>query len=148
MRNPVAPEIRFARHYTVSPGTGCWRWHGAKTRNRYPLFAANGTCRSARQVAWELHHGASVHASVRFASACGDDACVNPDHLRIVEADNWTHRLTYHEVREIRQRHASGTPRDQLLADYNLSLQSLDQVLTGVTYRTAGGPILERNDGV
>lgn len=59
---------QFEDRYVPVPEAGCWIWTEART--------------PARRTAWLLNRGARP-AGRRLMQRCGNEACVNPDHLAL-----------------------------------------------------------------
>jgi hypothetical protein len=67
--------------------TGCWEWQSHLHFGKFPYLLhkqENGkwTTRSVRRISYELHVAPLVK-SVVITPSCGNDSCVNPDHLKI-----------------------------------------------------------------
>lgn len=70
MKNKHKLQEQFDDRYIPVPEAGCWLWD------------CEG--RPASRTAWLLRHGAKP-AGKRIQHACGNEARVNPEHLRIAD---------------------------------------------------------------
>ncbi len=79
---------RFAQKYEVTSAgyeTPCWMWVAGKDKWGYGRFRYQGRAALAHRVSWELHKGALPdYPALEIDHLCGNQACVNPDHLRAV----------------------------------------------------------------
>lgn len=74
MKNKRKLQEQFEDRYIPVPEAGCWLWDDENRPSGRP----------ASRTAWLLRHGAKP-AGKRILHACGNEACVNPEHLRIVD---------------------------------------------------------------
>src|SRR5437867_3583750 len=124
--SPWKPKVDF----TGSP-IGCWVWLGMKDpggRGQFPygIFKIKNHRYKAHRVAWELAKG-PIPKGLCVLHKCDNPPCVNPDHLFLgTKGDNFADarakgrlialrgeeasmaKLTWKQVREIREKHASG----------------------------------------
>lgn len=67
--------------------SGCWKWHGATSKEGYGVLQIGGKQRFARRVFWEWFVGEipkdQVVALRRHAPECIGRVCCNPDHLLV-----------------------------------------------------------------
>jgi hypothetical protein len=62
----------------------CWIWMGALDKGRPVLHVGRGkACRSVRAILWERLHG-PVPKGRAVKTSCGENGCVNPDHMALV----------------------------------------------------------------
>ena len=65
------------------PNTGCWLWAGSVDRASIPMARIDGRTRSIRAaIAEEM--GFKLSGSLSSTPGCGQQACVNPDHIKVV----------------------------------------------------------------
>lgn len=60
--------------------TGCWIWHGGRTKKGYGQIWMNGRQELAHRVSWILHHG-PIPLGKLVLHECDIYPCVNPGHL-------------------------------------------------------------------
>jgi hypothetical protein len=63
-------QSQFEDRYVPVPEAGCWIW--------------TETGRPARRTSWLLERGTRPGGR-RLEQRCGNDACVNPDHLHLAD---------------------------------------------------------------
>jgi hypothetical protein len=129
----------------------CWTWTGAKL-GAYGGFHMNGKVIGSHRVAYTLAHG-EIPDGYHVLHRCDNPVCVNPDHLftgtpKVNMADKVQknrqrkgervpgHRLTEHDVAEIRDRFAKGESKASLARRYEVGWSTIRDVVCGVTWRT------------
>lgn len=80
---PTPVEVRFWRHVSPCPNTGCWWWMGAIQRKGYGHMGRGG--RGAGNVicsrlSYQMHYGVDP-GELFVLHRCDSPACVNPEHL-------------------------------------------------------------------
>ncbi len=82
---PTSPEIRFMRHVSPCPNTGCWFWTGAGV-GQYGTFKIGGAGTKqflAHRFSYLIHKG-PIPDGLELDHLCRVRCCVNPDHLEPV----------------------------------------------------------------
>lgn len=60
----------------------CHFWLGAKQKQGYGMFSANGKTISAQRFSYIIEHG-SIPENMVVHSTCENNDCVNPNHLKL-----------------------------------------------------------------
>ncbi len=145
----------------VGKPDACWPWRKCSPNRRptYSIVARRGqdVVRLASRVAFFLHNGRDT--ALWVLHKCDNPRCVNPNHLfegtpqdnsddraakgRHKGWPNMTHygeghgraKLTEKQVREIRQRYASGEQQIDLAPLYGVSNVAISKITTRRTWR-------------
>jgi hypothetical protein len=72
---------RFWRNVDVGERRACWIWDGATDGHGHARFGSG----PADVHAYQLVRGPLARGA-RLEHSCGNDRCVNPEHMRVVEA--------------------------------------------------------------
>ena len=80
----AAALARFLGKIEVNDVTGCWSWQGATSRG-YAQLVESGKVRSAHRLSFE-HYNHDIPSNLQVDHLCRNRACVNPDHLELVTA--------------------------------------------------------------
>ena len=64
---------------------GCWEWHGPLHRG-YGQASRNGVSVRAHRAMYEQLTGVSIPEQMTVDHICRNRACVNPDHMELVDA--------------------------------------------------------------
>lgn len=80
LRRPLA--VRFEKHFTPEPNSGCWLWFGATDSRGYGQMRIAKRARHATHVSLELV-GRTVPTGMQACHHCDTPECVNPEHLFI-----------------------------------------------------------------
>lgn len=92
MSEPYVVEDEHSRTFwsRVDQSDGCWEWTGSRNQKGYGQATLNGRRTGAHRVAW-LRSGRTIPDGLQLDHLCRNRACVNPDHLEVV--DNRTNVL-------------------------------------------------------
>ena len=81
MRWPVYRRGIQPWDYDEDADTGCWIWrYGKSAQGHGRLNVGNGKSEYAHRFSYEQQHG-SLPSGTAITHACGDNSCVNPEHL-------------------------------------------------------------------
>jgi len=118
--------------------TPCWIWRFASDTSTKPLTSPSFGERKPDRVVWENERG-PLHLKEHLVHICGQRACVNPDHMRLVHegGDEFPYsqaKLTEDDVRAIRA--SEGTVSiPELVKQYGVSTTSIRAVLNRETWK-------------
>lgn len=154
-------KVRFDRHWTPEPNSGCWLWLGfINATTGYGTFRLDPKelGKSAHRASWILHRGA-IPGGLQVCHKCDVRCCVNPDHLFLGTATenmqdaaqkgrmNWKGRprpnlprranhpmakLTEADVLAIRSETASGR---ELAERFGIRRETVSRIRRGHTWR-------------
>jgi len=149
-------EERFWKRVIKRGAEDCWEWTGAKSTAGYGQLRMYGQAFYAHRLIWEWTYG-SIPDGIEVCHACDNPECVNPAHLFLgSHADNivdmhtkgrWrskrgirgeangNSKLTWPDVREIRQRYVAGGETQRGLAiEYGVGKTTIARVLRNQTW--------------
>jgi HNH endonuclease len=159
-------EQRFwARVVKHEPG--CWEWTGFLNHDGYGLLSRGRTKVGAHRLSWEIHFG-SIPDGMYVCHHCDNPQCARPDHLFLgTQRDNMrdcgrkrrnhiraqdgeqntSAALTNADARRIREMYATSMLKaSDIAAQVGVSRGVVASVVSGRTYREAGGPVLAPRD--
>lgn len=102
-RSAMPEEVaRFWSHVQKDESSGCWMWVSCRSREGYGTFRFRGRDRKAHRFAYEMAKGV-----IRWTidHLCGNESCVNPDHLEDVPIRVNVLRGNGRVARQARQTH-------------------------------------------
>ena len=162
---------RFWAKVNIAGEDECWLWIGAKGwhdwKSDYQIGLLYYYRRRlpAHRLAWQLAYG-PIPPGICVLHSCDVPLCVNPNHLFLgTTADNTADRtkkgrtvggrgeynsharVTAAEAKTIREMYAAGRSSRDLAALFGLRLISTQQIINGIHWRYAGGPIQNRRRG-
>lgn len=133
----------------------CWWWLGAKGKQDYGNWYAQGKYLRAHRAAYEIVYGEIPDGAV-VCHTCDNPSCVNPRHLVLGTQKqnlndmtrkgrrskkgakgeaNAKAKLTEHQVRAIRAEYAAGIKPRELKAKYPIKDSALWGILSGKTWQ-------------
>lgn len=141
--------------------SGCLVWTWARDWGGYGMIRVGGKQRRAHRLSWELANGRSIPTGMVIRHACDNPSCIEPRHLFLgTVSDNNrdrqsrgrsddrrgekcpTARLTWPEVRAIRQRLADREPHAAIAADYGVTREAISRIAQGRNWRPEADPHL------
>lgn len=97
----------------------CWNWTGSLNNQGYGNFRVNGEYHPAHRVSYRMHVG-PILGGLLIDHICHNPACVNPDHLRIVNnKQNMENQRGAHAGNESKYRGVSKRPSGRYIAYVN-----------------------------
>lgn len=152
-----AMRTKLYRRIVQTP-SGCWEWTGSRTKAGYGDFQHDGVKYYAHRASWLVHHG-PIPAGAHVLHRCDNRSCWNPSHLFL--GDNQANtddkiakgrmrhghvygeqhpnsRLTWEQVRDIRQRYASGQLRKNIAQVYGVDTKTIRLIVIGRTWKEPG----------
>lgn len=148
---PVAE--RFWSHVAITANPDkCWDWQLSLNVGGYGWFNINGSHDHANRVAWRLIYG-EIPDGLWVLHKCDNRACVNPLHLflgtiqenvqdmvnkgrQAKGENNARHKLTWEQVRTIRERYAmGGISQSELARQMGVAMPTVWQIVHGNTWK-------------
>lgn len=91
---------RFISKVQVDSSTDCWNWISKKNKDGFGTFVFNGRQTSAIRTSYKLFKTEDIPNNVIIKSFCGNERCVNPDHLCRLDDENHKDQRTYNTFRK------------------------------------------------
>lgn len=152
---------RYWALVAVAEADECWPWQGDTDANGYGVFHWRGRMRRAHELAVSFTTGEKRPDGFDTCHSCDNPPCCNPSHLRFgtrqsnvdemyargrasVGERHHGARLTAAQVQEMRERRANGAIQKLLAADYGISEAYVSEIVNGLAWAEAGGPITGR----
>lgn len=149
--NLQAALAKLAKRSRVTDG-GCLEWTGARNLGYGVVWDGKRTT-TVHRIAWRAANG-EVPNGFELDHLCRNRACWNISHLEVVShAENvrrgmsrWpvargeangNHKLTMHQVQDIRREFRDGATKSGLSREYGVSRGNIRFILSGVTWVTA-----------
>lgn len=167
-RRPTAEERFWAKVSKDGPAPAhrpelgpCWVWTASTAPAGYGQFYMGGRLQGAHIASWILANGA-LPSGMRVLHHCDNPPCIRPSHLfagtqldnvrdmiskgrRVavsLKGEQNSHaKLTAAKVVTIRQRFEAGELGVALAAEYGVKFNAISRIVTGVSWKHAGGPI-------
>lgn len=132
---------------------GCWLWVAWLDPDGYGVISIRDYPVKAHRMAWELAYG-EIPDNLFVCHTCDNPACCNPMHLFLGTNQENTqdkmnkrrqargekqgaHKLTWEQVREIRDRYSKGdTSQRKLAKEYGVAQNTIRFVVTNKSWRT------------
>ena len=93
LKSQITIEQRFWSKVDKSAPGGCWQWTASTNLDGYGNIKVENKLQRAHRVSWEWAHG-KIPESMVVDHRCFNRACVNPEHLRLVDrSQNAQHRM-------------------------------------------------------
>lgn len=153
---------RFWKFVEEGGPEDCWPWNGYRDKDGYGCFSYRGRVFRAHELAVSFTTGEKRASGFDTRHSCDNPPCCNPDHLRFGtrqenvndmmargRSANWTrksNKLTNEIVEEIRIRRDCGAPQKVLAEQYVLSPAYISELVRGITWKNAPGPIQTKNN--
>ena len=87
---------RFLGKISKNSGSDCWQWTASRTQQGYGMFSYQGKSIPAHRFSY-LHHKGEIPLGNIVHQICGQNSCVNPEHLIICTKSE--SRLDYNSTR-------------------------------------------------
>lgn len=121
-------QVRFLKKVSVidnpSIGSPCWIWTGCKDNKGYGRFSVNGENRLAHHYAYETFN--RVEAKQYVTNTCGNQLCVNPQHLCEKKNVGRKPRVSPDAIKELKTR---GYSTAQIAGELNCSQSLVRKIL-------------------
>ena len=148
----AAPRItEFWMNVAVGGDAECWPWTGYG-EDGYGQFFWDGRMVGAHELALTFATGEVRAPGLDTCHRCNNPICCNPAHLRFdTRAGNVADmvasgrarrgRFAEEQIVTMRTRYANGASQVNLARDYGITNGLVSQIVRGLRYARAGGPI-------
>lgn len=143
-------EEVFNRYANKKNNNECWLWAGGRFSQGYGRLVHDKKDLKAHRVSYELHKGI-IPKGMYVCHSCDIPECVNPEHLWLgthleneIDKDIKKRRpkcekagrskLTNNEVKNIKQKLASGCKQVSLVKEYNVSKSTISRIALNITW--------------
>jgi hypothetical protein len=134
----------------------CWPWI-AYSEEGYGRFFYEGLMRGAHELALTFTTGEVRAPELDTCHSCNNPPCCNPRHLRfdtrqsnvddMVAAQRQRKgRFSDDQIRTMRLRYSNGAAQVDLARDYGITNGLVSQIVRGLRYAHAPGPITESRE--
>ena len=132
---PPKPVAAGRLNFRVIAETGCWQWMGGVDRNGYGKVRVRSKTLWAHRHSYEQLRG-PIPPGMSMHHTCGNRACINPDHLRLMESGEAARcgkhaKLDRAKVDEILRDFAGGTGTAELARRYGVHRSTIQRAIRG-----------------
>lgn len=160
--HPVEPEIRFWNKVNKNgsipkhrPELGhCWEWTASLSEWGYGNFRMKGKTLKSNRLAWQFTYG-DIPDGLQALHKCDNPKCCNPEHLflgtnkdnvddkvnkgrarGLPGESNPSHKLTFEQVKYIRERYAQGgISWAKLGKEIDISKRQVGKIIRGESWK-------------
>ena len=148
-------QVLIKGHSIVDKETGCWNWQRYKNHDGYGYQHWGKRMQRAHRLSYEAYNG-SIPKRLHILHICDNPSCVNPEHLQagthlenmqdmaakgrgngkgVSGEKHWYAKLTWVEVREIREQYAKGGTTYRTLAEvYNVHTSHIGRIINNTLW--------------